>query len=184
VARREWPVVTGICLSNRSHLSIYLRVPSQGSKLPVCLSVCLSEIRPATGRFAPSGCMQVLDDDGVAHLLLMVHQNLLKAKCPRHQLIAVAPLRCLLTLLENRVCAAATFRYASHILLQLVGIRWEAQQHCVGRGVWGALFEFAASACIGGSQLGGHFWCACTVPGSVDASVCSWGSHTQAAQRF
>lgn len=59
----------------------------------------------------------------MAALLLGVHQGMRKAQHPRHQTRALGPLCALLQLLEDRVCAPATFSYAVHILLQLLQIR-------------------------------------------------------------
>jgi hypothetical protein len=67
--------------------------------------------------------VQILSDEGVAHLLVMVHLHLQKARCARHHLQSLGPLTALLELLDMRVCAAPTFRHVMHILLQCLRIR-------------------------------------------------------------
>ncbi|KAK9806879.1 hypothetical protein WJX72_005975 [[Myrmecia] bisecta] len=72
---------------------------------------------------------KVLCGDGVARLLLLVHEALQRARHPRHQSQALAALQALLLLLGPRVRAAATATYATHILLQLMRSR-ELQELC------------------------------------------------------
>ena len=71
-----------------------------------------------------SCCVQNLDDDGVALLLLMVHQRLLTAHNANHRHAALVPFQALLELLESRVLVPATFRYATQILVQLLHFRY------------------------------------------------------------
>ena len=77
---------------------------------------------PAT---TPEPChpRQVLGDDAVAAVLLEVHDHVRRAVHPQHLRRALAPFRAVLELLHDRVTAAATFAYATHILLQLMTLR-------------------------------------------------------------
>ncbi|BDA48015.1 Serine-protein kinase ATM [Coccomyxa sp. Obi] len=72
---------------------------------------------------------QILSDDAVAKLLLMVHMNLQKGRCARHKLEALGPLKALLIILDDHVCAAHTFRHVVHMLLQCLRVR-ELQEKC------------------------------------------------------
>jgi hypothetical protein len=74
---------------------------------------------------------KVLSHDAVARLLLVVHQQLERARHPRHQAQALASLQAALELLEGHVCEAATFRYTASILLRLLPVR-ELQEQCCG----------------------------------------------------
>jgi hypothetical protein len=70
--------------------------------------------------------LQILTGDPLARLLLLVHQNLGRARHPRHQHAALGPLHAMLTLLGPRVTAPSTFRYAVTILLRQLHVRWVA----------------------------------------------------------
>jgi hypothetical protein len=65
----------------------------------------------------------MLDADYLARILLVVHAHLERARCPRHALEALAPLRALLSLLGPRACEPATLRYAVFILLRLLPLQ-------------------------------------------------------------
>lgn len=68
--------------------------------------------------------LQILVGDPLARLLLLTHQNLGRARHPRHQAAALGPLHAVLSLLGGRVTAPSTFRYATTILLRLLHVRW------------------------------------------------------------
>lgn len=68
--------------------------------------------------------LQVLTGDAIATLLLTCHQHLQRAKHPRHALQALAPLKALLSLLDEEAHMPSTFRYIMNILLQQLNTRW------------------------------------------------------------
>ena len=91
-------------------------------------------LRPAPLPWAPEGAResergpwsaaaQVLTDSTVAGVLLAVHSRLRQAGHPRHALGVLPALRALMSLLGDRACAPATFRYVLAILLRMLGVR-------------------------------------------------------------
>ncbi len=55
--------------------------------------------------------------------------NLQKGRSARHKLEALGPLKALLTILDDHVCTAYTFRHVVHMLLQCLRVRSAARCH-------------------------------------------------------
>ena len=67
--------------------------------------------------------VQLLTGQGIAALLLAVHERLQQACPPRHKLQAMACMRAVVRLLGPRVTSPPVFKYLTHILLQQVQVR-------------------------------------------------------------
>ncbi len=68
-------------------------------------------------------CLQLLQGDAIARLILMAHRQLHRARGNRHQRLSLGPLIALLSMLGDLVCTPGAFRHTLHILLQHLHVR-------------------------------------------------------------